>query len=196
MDRKNASGSVSKTWRLQVKISPLKKSFGWLLKWQREDGGWVLERHKQKHDWTRSCPWVTHHAVSALYHARHPAYGDPLRRGLEFQLWHLGTKTDDQLRHFFYRGHNIVPELVMFSEVGVGLKSRSLEVVLEWLREMYDPDEAHFRYRGRPISTFSHRRDGATPRVAKYRLYHVIEDDWLTLHLTRVARNLNENTAR
>jgi hypothetical protein len=29
-------------------------------------------------------------------------------------------------------------------------------------------------------------------RVAKYRLYHLIEDDWLTYYATRIAANLDK----
>lgn len=65
----------------------------------------------------------------------------------------------------------------MFSEFGIGLKHRA--------------DEGYFRYDGKPISQYSQWKDGMDARVAKYRLYHLIEDDWLTYHLTRIGANLN-----
>ena len=89
-----------------------------------------------------------------------------------------------------------MPELIMFSETGVGLETHAMNVQLEWLHDMYHPTEGCFRYSGKPISKFSRRLDGTTPRVMKYHLYHIIEDDWLTLHLTRIAKNLNTRRAQ
>jgi len=168
----------------------LKASYGWLLRWQRNDGGWVGQTHKEKHGWTRSCPWVSHHAVSALYHARNRKYETPLRNGLKFLVWHLGLKSDDQLRHLFYRGHNMVKELLMLSEFGIGMDARPVQIVLRWLWDMYDTKEGCFRYNGKPISQHKFREDGATPAVLKYRLYHIVEDDWLTYYMTRIAKNM------
>ena len=70
----------------------LDKSYDLLAGWQREDGGWVNDCHKEKFGWTRSCPWSTHHGMMALSYSRRPAYTESVRRGLEFQVWHLGTK--------------------------------------------------------------------------------------------------------
>jgi hypothetical protein len=55
---------------------------------------------------------------------------------------------------------------------------------------MYRADEGCFRYIGKPISKYSNREDGMDARVAKYRLYHLIEDDWLTYYMTRIGANL------
>jgi len=33
------------------------------------------------------------------------------------------------------------------------------------------------------------REDGASSVVMKYRLFHLIEDDWLTYYMTRIASN-------
>ena len=172
------------------KTGELKKSYDWLLRWQRSDGGWVGQIHKERFGWTRSCPWVSHHAVSALYHARNRKHEEALRNGLTFLVWHLGLKSDDGLRHLFYRGHNMIRELVMLSEFDVGMDARPVQVVLRWLRDMYDPVEGCFRYSGKPISQHKFREDGGTPAVLKYRLYHVVEDDWLTYYMTRVAGNI------
>ena len=172
------------------KTGELKKSYDWLLRWQRSDGGWVGQIHKERFGWTRSCPWVSHHAVSALYHARNRKHEEALRNGLTFLVWHLGLKSDDGLRHLFYRGHNMIRELVMLSEFDIGMDARPVQVVLRWLRDMYVPQEGCFRYRGKPISQHKFRHDGATPAVLKYRVYHIVEDDWLTYYMTRVARNV------
>ena len=172
------------------KTGELKKSYDWLLRWQRSDGGWVGQIHKERFGWTRSCPWVSHHAVSALYHARNRKHEEALRNGLTFLVWHLGLKSDDGLRHLFYRGHNMIRELVMLSEFDIGMDARPVQVVLRWLRDMYDPQEGCFRYRGKPISQHKFCHDGATPAVLKYRVYHIVEDHWLTYYMTRVARNV------
>ena len=84
----------------------------------------------------------------------------------------------------------MVKELLMLSEFGIGMDARPVRVVLEWLRGMYVQEEGCFRYQGKPISRHKFRQDGATPAVLKYRLYHLVEDDWLTYYMTRVARNM------
>ena len=43
-----------------------------------------------------------------------------------------------------------------------------------------------------PLSDFRKHPDGASPQQLKYRLYHVIEDDWLTYYMTRIAKKLVE----
>jgi hypothetical protein len=55
---------------------------------------------------------------------------------------------------------------------------------------MYCPGEGCFKYTGKPMSKYSRRKDGMDSRVAKYRLYHLIEDDWLTYYATRIGANL------
>lgn len=112
--------------------------------------------------------------------------GEALSRGIGFLLWHLDQKPEDEIRRFFWHGQDTVRELLMFSETGVDPTQRSVQVLLDWLEDMYDPATAHFSYRGKPISKMSRREDGATPRVMKYRTYHLIEDDWLTYHMTRI----------
>ena len=173
----------------------LGKSFDLMLRWQREDGGWLNEGHLEGtispyKVWSRGCPWVTHFATTALFHSGDPAYGDGLVKGLNFLVWHLEQKRDDEIRRFFWHGHNMVPELLMFSEAGVGTSSRPVKTLLGWLEGMHDSDEGCFRYRGKPISKMSRKTDGATPGVLKYRLFHLIEDDWLTYYMTRIEANL------
>jgi hypothetical protein len=78
----------------------------------------------------------------------------------------------------------------MFSEFGVGLEEKPVWAVLEWLMAMHCPEEGCFKYTGKPISKYSRRKDGMDSRVAKYRLYHLSEDDWLTYYATRIGANL------
>jgi len=167
-----------------------RKGYEILLRTQRDDGGWVWSAHYEMYHWTRSCPYPTYGAVAALYYSRNPAYRSALVQGMKFLLWHLGTKQDKELRSFFYHGHSILHELAMFSEYGLGLDQRPVRIILKWLKEMYHPDEGCFRYDGKPVSKYTNRADGMDPRVAKYRLYHIIEPDWLTYRLTKVAMNL------
>jgi hypothetical protein len=77
----------------------------------------------------------------------------------------------------------------MFSEAGVDPEQRSVNILLDWLEGMYHPEKAQFIYEGKPVSKMSRREDGATPRVMKHRLYHIIEDDWLTYHATQIESN-------
>lgn len=173
----------------------LKKSFDLLVDWQRGDGGWLDERHLDGSTspykiWNRGCPWSTYHAASALYYARLPEYEEVLHKAIEFMIWHLSTKDTSEIYRFYYHGHSIIKELLMFSDLGIGLSSRPVEVVLEWLMTMYDTKKGHYIYAGKPISKYSRKKDGVSPRVMKYRLYHMIEDDWLTYYLTRIGKNL------
>ncbi len=172
----------------------LKKSFDLIKKWQREDGGWVQEGHRDGTAspykiWSRSCPWVTHFVTSALYHSCNPNHKEALSKGINFLLWHLDQNPEYAIRRFFWHGHNTVRELLMFSETGVSPKQRSVHVLLSWLEEMYRSKVEHFRYYGKPISKMRRRQDGVTPLVMKYRLYHLIEDDWFTYYMTRIESN-------
>ena len=80
----------------------------------------------------------------------------------------------------------------MFSEIGISPEQRSIKVLLDWLEEMYQPEKFHFKYTGKPVSKMRLKEDGATPRVMKYRLYHLIENDWLTYYLTRIENNFSQ----
>jgi hypothetical protein len=44
----------------------------------------------------------------------------------------------------------------------------------------------------KPKGMFSRRGEGVSPKVARYQLYHLIEDDWLTYYMTRIAANVLE----
>ena len=142
-------------------------------------------------DDVRSCPASSYGCAYALY-CRKDTYIQPLLRALEFLVWHLSSKTDSDLQRFWYHGHSTVRELLMFSEFGVGLDARPVRTISEWLMSMYDPEVGHFRYDGKPPSRYTVRGDGVSSRVAKYRLYHLAEDDWLTYYATRIALNMRE----
>ena len=166
------------------------RAYDLLVRSQRDDGGWVFEEHRRKRNWTRSCPWATYHTTMALYCAKNGAYAEVLSRALSFLIWHLSTKDDDEIRRFFYHGHSTVHELVMLSELNIGLDERPVQAILDWLMTMYCPSDGCFRYRGKPISRYSRHGDHMDARVARYRLYHLIEDDWLTYYATRIAANM------
>lgn len=168
----------------------VKKGFEVLLGSQREDGGWVSPYHFRERNWTRSCPASSAVAATALYYSGRPETREALRRALEFLVWHLSTKEAQEIQRFFYHGHSTVHELLMFSELRVGLEEKPVRAMLEWLMTMYRTDEGCFRYTGKPIAEFSRRQDGMDARVAKYRLYHLLEDDWLTYYGTRIGANL------
>lgn len=168
----------------------IKQGYQLLLNSQREDGGWALDMHFRQRNWTRSCPWSTYHAASALYYSKNKTYYSALVKALKFLIWHLSTKSDNERCRFFYHGHSTVHELMMFSDLQIGPKEKPIHVILEWLMSMYHENEAHFKYNGKPVIKYSLRQDGMDARVAKYRLYHLIEDDWLTYYMTKIGTNL------
>jgi hypothetical protein len=169
----------------------LAKSFDLVAALQREDGGWVNQHHLDGTHapytkWTRSCPYATFHAAAALHASRNPRYHEPLRRALRFLVWHLGTKPESDIQRPFYHGHQTVRELLMLSEMRIGLEDPPVRVLLNWLAGMYVPDDGRFRYNGKPIGKHTARADKVAPRALKYWVYHVIEDDWLTYHALRI----------
>ncbi|MBA7478152.1 hypothetical protein GH157_05800 [archaeon] len=172
----------------------LRKSFELLKRWAREDGGWVHEGHRDGTSapykiWDRSCPWSTYFATTSLFYSGDPSDEEAYRSGLDFLIWHLDRKPEHEIRRFFWHGHDTVRELLMFSEAGVEPTQRSVKAILDWLDGMCLPEEAYFRYVGKPVSRMSVREDGASTVVMKYRLFHLIEDDWLTYYVTRIASN-------
>jgi hypothetical protein len=170
--------------------SRVKKAYDLLVKWQRDDGGWILQMHKEERNWTRSCPYSTFHATYALHTSKNKKYEQYLKRGLLFLLNHLAKKDESNLKKFFYHGHSTIHELLMLSEYDIGMTAKPIKVMIEWLLEMYHEKEGCFVYNGKPISKYSRRKDSMDSRVAKYRLYHLIEKDWLTYYLTKIALNL------
>ncbi len=179
----------------------LDKSFDLLVRWQREDGGWLNERHltgecSPYEVWTRSCPFVTYFACQALRHSGRHECREPYRRGLDFLAHHLAAKRPQELRRFFYHGHETVKEMLMFAEEGTEVPANVMNTLLDWLESMFDTEEGHYRYGGKPISKMSRRIDGHTPREFKYRLYHVIEDDWLTYYATKISLTVRKRDGR
>jgi hypothetical protein len=168
----------------------VKRGYTALLGAQREDGGWISPGCASQHNWTRSCPFSSYGAALALYSAQNEEYRSSLIKALEFLVWHLSTKQAHEIQRFFYHGHSTIHELMMFTEFKVGLAEKPVQVLLEWLMTMYHADEGCFTYSGKSISEYSRRKDGMDSRVAKYRLYHLIEDDWLTYYATRIGANL------
>jgi hypothetical protein len=168
----------------------VEKGYKILLCMQQDDGGWVDPKHSEQMGWIRSCLFSTYNATMALYYSKNPAYREALIKGAKFILWHLSTKKDEDLQQFYYHGHNMVRELVMLSELGIGMQTKAVRTILKWLITMYDADEGCFRYTGKTISKYSKKQDGIDSRVAKYRFYHLIESDWLTYHMTRIAVNM------
>jgi hypothetical protein len=167
-----------------------RRGFRALVAAQRPDGGWVSSRCLAEKHWTRSCPFASYHSALALYSLNDARYRENLIKALDFLVWNLSIKSEEEIRRFFYHGQSTVHEMLMFSELKVGLDSRPVQILLDWFGSMYAPGEGVFRYAGKPVSQYSLRRDGMDARVAKYRLYHLAEDDWLTCYLTRIARNL------
>ena len=167
----------------------LAKSYDLLVNWQRDDGGWVLQRHLEERFKTRSCPDSTHNATVAVYQRGGPEYEPILVKALAFLIWHLSLKDERKLWKLRFRGHDILKEMLMFSHLGVGLTKRPVEAILGWLVSMYDAERGCFHYAG--------RKSAATDlgsAAAKYWLFQRIEDDWLTYHVTRIAVNLRDRS--
>lgn len=186
----NALGSVGAANDRRVK-----KAYELLLHWQREDGGWVSEHHASQKKWTRSCPYATYHAVLALYNSGVSTYETPIKRGLHFLLNHLSTKESSEIERFFYHGHSIIHELVMLTEFNIGVDSDTVQNLLKWLMTMYQPEGTHFVYTGKSIAKHTNKEDYMDSRVAKYRLFQLIEDDWLTYYATRIFQNIVHSEA-
>jgi hypothetical protein len=151
----------------------LRKSWGLMLQWRREDKGWVQDGHldgtaSPYKVWDRSCPYVSYFSTSALFYSGVPRYRRYVEESLGFILWHMDQKKPEDLQRFFWHGHEPLKELLMFSEIGFDPEQRSIQGLLGWLEEMYNPGEAYFRYK---------------------RMYHQAEDDWLTYYATRTLKN-------
>jgi hypothetical protein len=168
----------------------LDRGYEYLLSRQRADGGWALQQHYEERHWTRSCPWSTYHAATALYFKREKDSQAALTHALTFLVSNLSVKSSNELCRFFFHGHSTVRELLMFSETKIGLNEPAIQTILQWLMTMYQPEEGFFRYGGKAINQYSNRSDGMDARVARYRLHHLIESDWLTFHMTRIGMNL------
>jgi len=172
----------------------LRKSWELMLRWRREDKGWIQDGHldgtaSPYKIWDRSCPYVSYFSTSALFYSGIPEYRRYAEESLRFILWHMDQKKPKDLQRFFWHGHEPLKELLMFSELGFDPEQRPIQGLLKWLEEMYNPDEAQFSYKGKPYSKMTKGKDGANSRVMKYRMYHQAEDDWLTYYATRIFHN-------
>jgi hypothetical protein len=163
----------------------LTKSFDLLVAWQREDGGWVLQKHLEERFKTRSCPSSSHGAAVALYQSGHREYEPALRKAFSFLIGHLTLKDPHEMCRFIFRGHNLLQEMLMFSDLGVGLDTQPVQKYLEWLLSLYNPQRGCFHYSG----SMQDATD-LDPGGAKYGLFQLIDDEWLTYRITRIAANL------
>ena len=153
--------------------------------------------------------WGSYFAAQALYYAGNTRASRALPAACEFLLWHLSRKNPEHIQTWVYHGHNIVKELLMFSEAGMDMRAQPLQVLLGWLKGYYRPDEGAFRTQDRPISSFVRHISAIVKEfedkygtaywgtiaktsapVLRYHLYHLVEDDWLTYYLTRIAVNI------
>lgn len=186
---------------------------------QRADGGWLNPNHladsptpaktRGRWPWDRSCVWGSFFAVQALYYADQTPYRRAWPAALEFLLSHLARQDPQHIQTWVYHGHNTVQELLMFSEAGFDMRTPPIQALLDWLKGYYRPGEGAFRTQDRPIPNFVRHisaivrdfegRYGAgywgtiaktSALVLRYHLYHLVEDDWLTYYLTRIASNL------
>jgi hypothetical protein len=192
---------------------------------QRPDGGWLNPHHladsrtpsktKGRWPWNRSCAWGSTFAVQALFFAGDPYARRALPAALEFLLWHLSHQDPQHIQTWVYHGHNTVKELLMFSEAGLDMRAQPIQALLGWLKGYYRPGEGVFRTQEQPIRDFARRVSAmmrefetrysaaywgtvakASAPVLRYHLYHLIEDDWLTYYLTRIALNMNRAESR
>jgi hypothetical protein len=167
----------------------VKKGFSLLLKRQRENGGWVMPGHIERRN-GRSCPWSSYGSTMALYYSRNKAYKNALLKGLGFLISHLSGRKDSDIRKPYFRGHNLIRELLVISEFRQRLKAKPVKSLLTWLTSMYNKQDGSYSYSGKPASKWSAAVDGTSAQVAKYHLRHVVEKDWLTYHMTRILLNL------
>jgi hypothetical protein len=197
----------------------LQGGWDWLTVCQRTDGGWLNPNHladsrtpsktQGRWPWNRSCVWGSFFAVQALFYSENSKYSRALSAALEFMLWHLSQKDKEHLQTWVYHGHNTVKELLMFSEAGFDMRAQPIPALLGWLKGYYRPGEGVFRTQEKPIANFVQhisavmkefeQKYGAdywitiaktSAPVLRYHLYHLVEDDWLTYYLTRIALNM------
>jgi hypothetical protein len=87
--------------------------------------------------------------------------------------------------------------------------------LLDWLKGYYRPGEGVFRTQEKPISNFVRHISvirsefeeklgtdywttvaKTSAPVLRYHLYHLVEDDWLTYYLIRIALNMATGKTR
>jgi hypothetical protein len=180
---------------------PLRKSYDLVTRLQREDGGWVNQHHKDATHapykaWDRSCPYATFRAANALFHARSTEYQPSLHRALRFLLWHLSIKQEAEIRQFYFHGHHILRELLMFAQMNEGMDAGPVQVICDWVMTLYHPEEGVFRAAGLPNASNARRLTGVSGQVLRYNYYHLVEDDWLTYYVLRIAAASGVGTTR
>jgi hypothetical protein len=197
----------------------LQGGWDWLTLCQRPDGGWLNPNHladsptpartKGRWPWDRSCVWGSFFAAQALFYSDNAHHRRALPAALEFLLWHLSQKNPEHIQTWVYHGHNTVKELLMFSETGLDMRVQPIQALLDWLKGYYRPSEGVFRTQDKPIPNFVRHvsaivkefedKYGAaywetiaktSAPVLRYHLYHLVEDDWLTYYLTRIALHM------
>ncbi len=202
----------------------LRGSWTWLSICQRKDGGWLNPNHLidsrtpsttiGRWPWDRSCAWGSFYAVEALFLAENSQLRPALEASLDFMHWHLAQSRREVIQTWVYHGHNLVKELLMFSETGQYLRSETVVALLDWLKGYYRPKEGMFRAQEKPIPNFVRQVSGIVQEyenkfgqdywervsktsnsVLRYHLYHLVEDDWLTYYLIRIAQNLVRHPA-
>jgi hypothetical protein len=197
----------------------LQGGWDWLILCQRTDGGWLNPNHladsrtpsktQGRWPWNRSCVWGSFFAFQALSYAENADARRALPAALEFLRWHLLQKDPKHIQTWLYHGHNIVKELLMLSAAGCDMRAQPIPALLDWLKGYYRPREGMFRTQEKPIPDFVRQvtaivkefenKYGAdywitiaktSAPVLRYHLYHLVEDDWLTYYLTRIALNM------
>jgi hypothetical protein len=195
----------------------LRGNWNWLNLCQRNDGGWLNPNHladsltpattQGRWPWDRSCAWGSYFAVEALFYTGNSQYRPALTAGLDFLLWHLSQSSQESIQTWVYHGHNIVKELLMFSQTGMDLNAGPIQALLDWLKGYYRPEDGIFRTQEKPIPDFVRHVSAITQEysekigssywetisktsmpVLRYHLFHLVEDDWLTYYLTRIAQ--------
>jgi hypothetical protein len=97
----------------------------------------------------------------------------------------------------------------MFSETGFDMREQPFSNLLAWLKTYFRPGLGAFRTQAKPIPNFVRqvlaiKREfeenkgndywdtvaKTSPPVLRYHLYHLVEDDWLTYYMTRIALNM------
>ncbi|MBL8027165.1 MAG: hypothetical protein JNL74_12175 [Fibrobacteres bacterium] len=170
----------------------VQKGFSVPLNRQRDDGGWVMPGHIEERN-GRSCPWSSYGSMMAMYYAKNKSYRKPLENALGYLVGHLASKDEKKIQTLYFRGHNIVRELKVLSELNIGLDSKPIKAILNWLIAMYDKNEGTFIYSGKPASKWYSKSDGASPIVAKYNFKQIAEKDWFTYHMTTIVVNMRKH---
>ena len=130
----------------------------------------------------------------------------PLAAAAGFLHAHLSGAPDEAWRTWSYHGHNLVRELELFLDAGLPMNTPLVQTALSWLLTFYRPEEGRFQATARSGSDYARQvsdivrefeqAKGAdywqqnakvSMPVLRHTLYQLVEDDWLTFRLTRLA---------